>query len=235
MAKTAMSYSSTSAAATSSWVDSGLEAQSTTSAPPAFRVRARFAVSVVTCRQAEIRYPESGCSLSKRSRMAASTGIWRSAHSMRRTPSGASARSFTSCRLVVAIQSSPVAVSGGEQALVLALLPVEGGQFRAVQPGLERRAQIRLAAQPCGEGDVGKLDVVALPQVRERPKLVQVQQVVDPIAAGAAPRHDETRLFEVSEHPRRPARPSRRLAYVHALHGLTLTQVCHGAAVPSRP
>jgi hypothetical protein len=50
-----MSYSSTSAAATSSCVDSGFDAQSTTSAPPALRVRARFAVSVVTCRQAEMR------------------------------------------------------------------------------------------------------------------------------------------------------------------------------------
>ena len=51
----AMSYSWTSAAATSSCVDSGFDAQSTTSAPPAFSVRARFAVSVVTCRHAEIR------------------------------------------------------------------------------------------------------------------------------------------------------------------------------------
>ncbi len=55
MAKTEMSYTSTSAAATSSWVESGFDAHSTTSAPPAFRVRMRFAVSVVTCRHAEIR------------------------------------------------------------------------------------------------------------------------------------------------------------------------------------
>jgi hypothetical protein len=36
-------------------VDSGFDAQSTTSAPPAFSVRIRLAVSVVTCRQAETR------------------------------------------------------------------------------------------------------------------------------------------------------------------------------------
>ena len=55
IAKVEMPYSSTSAAATSSCVDSGLEAQMTTSAPPACSVRIRFAVSVVTCRQAETR------------------------------------------------------------------------------------------------------------------------------------------------------------------------------------
>jgi hypothetical protein len=103
IAKQGMSYASTSAAATSSCVESGFEAHRTTSAPPAFSVRIRFAVSVVTCRQAEMRMPASGCSRSNRSRIAASTGICRSAHSMRRTPSGASARSFTSYRFVVAI------------------------------------------------------------------------------------------------------------------------------------
>ena len=40
--------------------------------------------------------PLSGCSLSKRSRMSASTGICRSAHSIRRFPSAARAMSFTS-------------------------------------------------------------------------------------------------------------------------------------------
>ena len=45
------------AAATSSWVESGLEAQSAGSAPPALSVRARLAVSAVTCRQAARRTP----------------------------------------------------------------------------------------------------------------------------------------------------------------------------------
>src|SRR5438874_1735028 len=94
------------------------------SAPPALSVRMRFAVSVVTCRHADTRQPASGRSRSKRSRIAARTGMCRSAHSMRRTPSGASARSRTSNRLVVAM--SPLfPSSSGEQPLVLALLPFE--------------------------------------------------------------------------------------------------------------
>ena len=47
----------TSAAATSSCVLSGLEAQSRTSAPPAWSVFIRLAVSVVTWRQAVTRSP----------------------------------------------------------------------------------------------------------------------------------------------------------------------------------
>ena len=92
-----MPYSATSAAAVQSWVDSGLEAARWTSAPPAARVRIRFAVSVVTWRQAPIRRPASGRSRSNRSRIRRRTGISRSAHSMRRTPSSASERSVTSC------------------------------------------------------------------------------------------------------------------------------------------
>src|SRR5215211_606288 len=86
----------TRAAAVSSWVDSGLEAHSTTLAPPALRVRIRLAVSVVTCRQAATFRPSRGRSFSKRARMSRSTGMCRSAHSMRRRPSSARARSVTS-------------------------------------------------------------------------------------------------------------------------------------------
>jgi hypothetical protein len=50
-----MSNSSTSAAATSSCVDRGFEAQRTTSAPPSLSVRIRFAVSLVTWRHAATR------------------------------------------------------------------------------------------------------------------------------------------------------------------------------------
>ena len=48
-----------------------------------WRVRARLAVSAVTCRQADIRKPASGFSISNRSRMARSTGMSRSAQRMR--------------------------------------------------------------------------------------------------------------------------------------------------------
>ena len=43
-------------------VESGLEAVSTISAPPACNVVIKLAVSVVTCRQAETRIPFRGCS-----------------------------------------------------------------------------------------------------------------------------------------------------------------------------
>ena len=56
----------------------------------------RLAVSVVTCRQAPMRMPSSGFSFSKRSRMAFSTGMCMSAHSMRSTPCGASPMSLMS-------------------------------------------------------------------------------------------------------------------------------------------
>src|SRR5579859_3149724 len=91
-----MPCSTLSAAATASLVESGLEAQSTMSAPPAFSVSIRLAVSLVTWRQAETFSPASGRSCRKRSRMSSSTGISRAAQSISRWPSLASAVSFTS-------------------------------------------------------------------------------------------------------------------------------------------
>ena len=57
MAKVEMPYSATSAAATSSCVLSGFDAQSAMSAPPSRSAIIRFAVSVVTCRHAPTRTP----------------------------------------------------------------------------------------------------------------------------------------------------------------------------------
>ena len=57
IAKVGMPSYFTSAAAVSSWVDSGFEAHRNTLAPPAFSVRIRLAVSVVTCRQAAMVTP----------------------------------------------------------------------------------------------------------------------------------------------------------------------------------
>src|SRR6266850_2964218 len=92
-----MSYSFTSAAAVSSCVESGLEAQSATRAPPALSVSISTAVSVVTCRHAPRRRPLSGCSLAKRSRTWRRTGIDCSAHSILSRPSAASSIFLTSC------------------------------------------------------------------------------------------------------------------------------------------
>src|SRR5262249_47807016 len=60
-----MPKSCTRLAATSSWVLRGLEATSTTSAPPAWRVRARLAVSAVAGRQADRRKAPRGVFLPK--------------------------------------------------------------------------------------------------------------------------------------------------------------------------
>ena len=95
MAKVGIPYSDTRAAATSSWVLSGLLAQSVTLAPPSLSVSARFAVSVVTCRQPDRRKPWRGFSLANRSLMRRSTSISRAAHSMRNTPWPARPVSFT--------------------------------------------------------------------------------------------------------------------------------------------
>src|SRR6266436_3762035 len=89
--------------ATSSCVESGLEAQSTTSAPPSRRAIIKLAVSLVTCKQAETRRPFSGCSLMKRLRMICSTGICCCAHSILRLPASAREISFTSPLLSSAI------------------------------------------------------------------------------------------------------------------------------------
>ncbi len=105
-ANVAMPSFFTSAAAASSWVESGFDAQSTTDAPASRRVIARFAVSVVTWRHAPMRSPLNGCSFATRSRIFASTGISRPAHSMRREPASASERSATSdCDLVATVMS----------------------------------------------------------------------------------------------------------------------------------
>jgi len=47
---------------------------------------------------------------------------------------------------------------------VFALLPVEGGQQRACQPGLHRGPQLGLAFEPSCERDVGQLHIMATPE-----------------------------------------------------------------------
>src|SRR5262245_50552710 len=229
-----MSNSSTSAAATSSCVDRGFDAQRTTSAPPALSVRARFAVSVVTCRHAEMRCPARGCSLSKRSRIAASTGICRSAHWIRRRPSGASARSFTSCRLVVAINPLSVRWSGGvaglEEPLVLALLPFDPRRrqgfvlcdVRAGEPGLHGRAERGLLPKPERERELAELDAEVPPQLCERIQLVELADAVAAVPGRGAARDDEALLLQIAEHARRPTGTAARLADRHLVHARNL-------------
>src|SRR6187401_344079 len=101
--------------------------------------------------------------------MAARTGICRSAHEILRRPSGARERSFTSWRFVVAIGSFRC-LSGDEQALVLALLPVECGELGAGEPGLDRGLEGRVALEPDDEGELAEADAEATAQLRQRAK-----------------------------------------------------------------
>src|SRR3989338_1400848 len=84
------------AAAASSCEESGVDAQSATSAPPCLSVMTRFAVSTVTCRHAATFFPLSGCSFLNRLRMASRTGISRAAHSTSSEPFAASFLSLMS-------------------------------------------------------------------------------------------------------------------------------------------
>src|SRR5690606_31486058 len=116
MAYTCTPWSRTRWAATSSWVESGFEAHSATSAPAARSVIIRLAVSVVTCRQHAIRRPASGFSAANRERIWRSTGIERSAHSVRRRPSSASEMSrmwYGASSAIADIE--PSGLCGGEQ------------------------------------------------------------------------------------------------------------------------
>src|SRR2546421_16019 len=100
-----MAWCDASAAATASLVESGLDAHSAMSAPPALRVSIRLAVSLVTCRHAARRRSFNGCSLVKRSRIRLSTGISRAAQSTRSWPCVARFRSFTSLPLELTFKS----------------------------------------------------------------------------------------------------------------------------------
>src|SRR2546423_447381 len=114
------------AAATASLVESGLEAQSAMSAPPALSVSMRFAVSLVTCRQAATRRPFSGCSFVKRCRIRLSTGISRAAQSIRSCPCAAWFRSLTSLPLELTFTSLSSVDDFAHQLHVLqALAPLE--------------------------------------------------------------------------------------------------------------
>src|SRR5437763_17176302 len=105
----------------------------------------------------------------------------RSAHSMRRTPSGASARSRTSNRLVVAM--SPLfPSSSGEQPLVLGLLPFERLELDAREPAVDSAAGCRVAPPPRRQGHVRELDAEAPQQGPERAEPVPLAKHAEPVA-----------------------------------------------------
>ena len=83
-------------AAMSSCVDSGLDAHKLRSAPPAFNVCARLAVSAVIWRQPEILIPFKGFYCLNLVLISLRTGISLSAHSALNAPLGAKLISFMS-------------------------------------------------------------------------------------------------------------------------------------------
>src|SRR5689334_12572703 len=87
-----------SAAAVSSWVDSGLDAARSTRAPPARSALIRTALSAVTCRQAATVRPSSGCSAANLSATRPSTGMARRAQPIRVSPASARSGSAMSDR-----------------------------------------------------------------------------------------------------------------------------------------
>jgi hypothetical protein len=95
----------TSAAATSSWVLSGLLAQSAKLAPPADSTRAKLAVSAVICKHPPMRAPSMDFASPKRCIRPRSKGISANAQSIRRAPDSAKARSATSC--LSTVRSAP--------------------------------------------------------------------------------------------------------------------------------
>src|SRR5262249_45874187 len=142
--------------------------------------------------------------------------MFRSAHSIRLIPSPARARSFTSCRRVVAISPLPwVDFSCDEQPLVLALLPVERVDAASVQPALKLGPEVGLAPEPRRERDLAEVDAEPPSQLAQRPQLVQLAQAVLPVARTCALRHDEPGRLEVTKHPRRPARLNSGISNAH--------------------
>src|SRR5439155_22181013 len=132
---------------------------------------------------------------------------------IRRTPSGASEMSLMSYRLVAAMNllsswSDPrTCPLGGQEPLVLALLPVDpgAGVGGGCEPAVHRLSQLRLTAQARDERELVELDAKPPPQLTERAQLVQIAEAVDAIAGGSAPRYDEPLPLEVAQHARRPA------------------------------
>ena len=128
---------------------------------------------------------------------------------MRRTPSGASARSFTSYRFVVAIQSFRSCYAARRRSCLRCShssalsLPASQVWTASRSPGSRRSLR--------GERDVGELDAEAGAQLAQRAELVQLADAVHAVAARPPRGNDESCVLEIAEHPGRPARlPCRR-------------------------
>src|SRR5262245_2153780 len=110
-------------------------------------------------------------------------------------------------------------VSGGQQPLVLALLPLDPREVvGAGEPAVDGPAELRLAPEPRREDEVGDLEAEPRAEVGERPELVQLAEPVLPVSLRGPGRDDEAEALQVAEHARRPARARRRLGDLQPVH-----------------
>src|SRR5512132_2783976 len=205
------------AAATSSLVERGLEAHRASSAPPATRARQRLAVSVVTCRQAAMRWPARGGVRASSSATAASTGMRLAAKSILRRPSGARSGSLSS---VSRAGTPPWSGGQAEQTPGLGGLEVEGGRVGGPdQPGhppgvprtplpadeagqpAQRPGRLGVLQHPQAEGQGGRGRPVAGLELERRGRGPQIALAVVPVAGGGAGRGDQPELLGVPQHP----------------------------------
>src|SRR6185503_12823433 len=103
-------------------------------------------------------------------------------------------------RRIASLQPSiPFGDLGGQQPLVLALLPLDPGEVvGAGEPAVDGLAELGLAPEPRGEDEVGDLEPMRLPQLGERPELVQLAEAVLPVAGRGAAGRDEAEAVEVA-------------------------------------
>ena len=113
-------------------------------------------------------------------------------------------------------------MSGGQQPLVLSLLPIERGQLAAGEPAVDRRPDLGLVAKARREGELPQLDAEAAPQLLERAELVQLEQPVRPVPRARSARDDQPVWAAAS--------PT-----VACFTAGTLTHLCQGSLVPVLP
>src|SRR5207247_1481169 len=155
------------------------EPHTNTSAPPALSVRARFAVSVVTCRHAATRVPRSGRSLANRARIVRSTGMLRSDHSMRMRPCRASARSLTWPATAWPFPAAPPPARPAAPAAVVRPGPVPDRSRGPRRADRRARADRTVIAVDTG--------ILALALNRWAPEHARASRLVEGLANGEAP------------------------------------------------
>src|SRR5215211_4405408 len=189
-ANTAAPSSAWMAAATSSLVESELEAHRASSAPPATRARQRLAVSVVTGRQEAKRRPSGARSGSLSSVSMGGHSLW----------SGGQAEQAPGL--------GGLEVEGGSGVGA-------GAADEAGQPA-QRAGHLGVVQHAQAEGQGGRGGPVAGLEVEGGGRGQQVALAVVPVAAGGAGRGDQPELLGVPQHPGAGPDPPGRVPHAHA-------------------